>query len=412
MIRWLLALVLVAIATKADANLIQMPISATVSPTISGVTLSNGNSFTTPATTGTTIDTMTATCSVGSCVGSTFALATTGSCSGATNNGSFAISGSNLNIGGSTVNAGSYSIGIAVTLAGATNSGVCYPFTLTGTNPSYSGPGDIVTTGWKVYYSTAEAFTNAYAAGNGNAYDVNNGTTTCTVTFNSTGFINYSATPCAGSTTVATFCTAGCNVSKIYDQTQGGACSGTCDLSNASTKPTYVANCLSTFSCMDLSVSGLLYAPGSMTTPQPWSVVSIFECLPGSGAGCTSGSGYNIQLAIAAGNIGLFRSFSGGAMTLQLNGGGTSLYGSALTTSAWHFGSGTITNVGACTLYADAVSIGSSSCGSSGIDGQIQIGVAAGGDRIIDVGLNTVALSGTQLTNLYNQMKSNLGSFP
>jgi hypothetical protein len=100
--------------------------------TISGILLSNGTNFTTPASSGTTIDTITAQCSAGSCSGATFALSASGSCSTETSNGSFAISGSNLNIGGSTVNAGSYPIGIAVTLAGATNSGTCYPTTLVG----------------------------------------------------------------------------------------------------------------------------------------------------------------------------------------------------------------------------------------------------------------------------------------
>jgi len=103
-------------------------------PTISGVTLSNGLNFTTPAAANSTIDTLTATCSAGSCAGATFGpLATTGACSGATSNGSFAISGSNLNIGGTTIStAGNYPIGIPVTLAGATNTGTCYPQTLVG----------------------------------------------------------------------------------------------------------------------------------------------------------------------------------------------------------------------------------------------------------------------------------------
>jgi len=101
--------------------------------TISGVALSNGNNFTVPAAANSTLDTLTATCSSGSCAGATFALSTSGSCSGASSNGSFAIAGSNLNVGASTISStGSYPIGIAVTLSGATNSGVCYPVTLTG----------------------------------------------------------------------------------------------------------------------------------------------------------------------------------------------------------------------------------------------------------------------------------------
>jgi hypothetical protein len=117
------------------------PCSSGTPPTITGVTLSNGTNFTTSSSNAnTTIDTLTATCSPGSCIGAAFALATTGSCAGAASasNGSFAIPGStnNLNIGGTSLNTpGSFPIGIAVTLAGATNSGTCYPQTLVGAAP-------------------------------------------------------------------------------------------------------------------------------------------------------------------------------------------------------------------------------------------------------------------------------------
>src|SRR5271166_489435 len=112
----------------------QVTLNVTITgTTISGVALSNGNNFSVPASSGSTLDAVSATCSSGSCVGATFALSTAGACSGASSNGSFAISGSNLNVGGSTISSpGSYPIGIAVTLAGASNSGACYPLTLTG----------------------------------------------------------------------------------------------------------------------------------------------------------------------------------------------------------------------------------------------------------------------------------------
>lgn len=109
-----------------------------VQPVISGVTPSNGNNFGTPAAAGANIDTLTATCSTGSCAGATFAFGTGGSCTSATANGSFAISGSNLNIGGTTLNAGSYPIGIVVNLTGATNSGACYVAPLVGQLQSIS----------------------------------------------------------------------------------------------------------------------------------------------------------------------------------------------------------------------------------------------------------------------------------
>jgi hypothetical protein len=105
-------------------------------PTISAVNLSNGTNFTTPAAAGSTIDTLSATCSVGTCAGATFALSTSSNapgCTSATNNGNFAISGTNLNIGSSPISGSpTENIGIQVTLSGATNNLACYPKTLTG----------------------------------------------------------------------------------------------------------------------------------------------------------------------------------------------------------------------------------------------------------------------------------------
>lgn len=117
------------------ANLLQAGTGGGATPVISGVSLANGGNFTTPASAASTIDTLTATCSAGSCAGATLALATTGACGGAASadNGSFAILGNSLKIGASTVStARTYLIGIAVTLAGATGSGTCYPKALVG----------------------------------------------------------------------------------------------------------------------------------------------------------------------------------------------------------------------------------------------------------------------------------------
>jgi hypothetical protein len=112
-------------------------------PTINGVTLSTSNFTTSSSNNGTTIATLTPNCT-GSCTGATYALAATGTCAGANSadNGSFTIpsSTSNLNIGSTALNtARNYLIGISVTLAGATNSGTCYPQTLVGA-PSSGAP--------------------------------------------------------------------------------------------------------------------------------------------------------------------------------------------------------------------------------------------------------------------------------
>jgi hypothetical protein len=128
--RWLiwLALILAAVGSVVYGGAYARKSGGNPHLLIDSVTLTPGTGFTTPAAPGSTIDTLTANCSSGSCAGSSFAL---GACPGS-QNGMFAISGSNLNIGGSTVNAGSYSVGITVSLGGAQNSGVCFPFTLVG----------------------------------------------------------------------------------------------------------------------------------------------------------------------------------------------------------------------------------------------------------------------------------------
>jgi len=102
--------------------------------TISGVNPASPINFTTPSTSS-PVASLTATCSSGSCAGATFALGTTGTCAGAASadNTKFTLSsGGALASGSTTVNAGTYQIGVAVTLAGATNSGTCYPKTLVG----------------------------------------------------------------------------------------------------------------------------------------------------------------------------------------------------------------------------------------------------------------------------------------
>lgn len=97
---------------------------------IASLAVGNGGGFPSPFTGGVLVGPLTATCTAGDCSTATFTLATTGACSGATGNSSFAISGSNLRTGSGTVNPGSYSVGVNVHVAGATDQ--CFPLTLTG----------------------------------------------------------------------------------------------------------------------------------------------------------------------------------------------------------------------------------------------------------------------------------------
>jgi hypothetical protein len=115
----------------------QFPVTVTVTPpaasVINGINLSNGTSFTIPANAESTIDTLSVTCSSGPCTGATFTLvpATSGACPSSAGNSSFAVSGTNLNIGGTTINdTTARTICLEASIAGSAN--FFAPFTLTG----------------------------------------------------------------------------------------------------------------------------------------------------------------------------------------------------------------------------------------------------------------------------------------
>ena len=127
-----------------DVDYMQAAVSG--SPTIASLSVTP-TTFNTPVSPPTNIAQLAASCTGGSCAGATFAMGTNGSCAGSAsaNNGNFTTSGSNLNVAQTITGSGAENIGIAVTLAGATNSGVCFPETLQGggiicaVGPPYTG---------------------------------------------------------------------------------------------------------------------------------------------------------------------------------------------------------------------------------------------------------------------------------
>jgi hypothetical protein len=116
--------------TAMDVTAVAVVFSAP--PLISGVTVSPGV-FHTPSTN--PVETLVANC-VGSCAGATFSLPSTATagCTAAqiAQNGLFTISGNNLNAVSTINGTPTENVGIVVTKAGATGSGTCYPFALTG----------------------------------------------------------------------------------------------------------------------------------------------------------------------------------------------------------------------------------------------------------------------------------------
>jgi hypothetical protein len=104
---------------------------------------------------------------------------------------------------------------------------------------TYTGPGDVVGN-WNAWWGL-RAFNGAYAASLGNIADIVDtatGAASCTIKSNSSGNADLTSLSCVGGTvSVTTFCTvthaAGCSVKKLYDQSGASACSGACDVSQA-----------------------------------------------------------------------------------------------------------------------------------------------------------------------------------
>ena len=89
---------------------------------------------------------------------------------------------------------------------------------------SYQGPGDVVT-GAIGFWSCGRAYNSTYAASAGNLCDVvltTGGAAACTIKAATNGQADLAGSYCAGSTTLATACAAGCSISKMYDQTGTG----------------------------------------------------------------------------------------------------------------------------------------------------------------------------------------------
>jgi hypothetical protein len=100
-------------------------------------------------------------------------------------------------------------------------SGGCAP------GPTYTGPGDVFSTSPYAWFSCARGYNGAYANGTNSLCDVvitSTGVVACTIRVATTGFADLSGAYCAGSTTLATACAAGCSVTKMYNQVSPGTC--------------------------------------------------------------------------------------------------------------------------------------------------------------------------------------------
>jgi hypothetical protein len=225
--------------TFQDTNALTVK-SSGGSCTINSVSLS-ANTFNGPASSGTVIGTISSS-TTGSCAANAFTLS-------GTNAASFQISGTSLETNG-VVQAGSYSINIVNTIAGATGSPYTQAETITG---NYFGPGDMTlaasTTDWYGIraYNQAQAAATANIAifqRSGDAY-----ASSCTGISNIYGALDLTTTYCAGSTNLPTWCGASsghCVVGTLYDQVGSNNATSTTNTQ----KPTLAFSCIGSLPCL------------------------------------------------------------------------------------------------------------------------------------------------------------------
>src|SRR5262245_58110091 len=149
---------------------------------------------------------------------------------------------------------------------------------------SFTGPGDAVS-GAVVYWSCSRAITSAYAAGGGNACDIQrtSDNATCTTKFATNGFLDVTTAYCSSNTqTITQFCNATtCGASKMYDQTGSNNCnSGTnpCDVvqTTQASQPTLNLSCLNSKPCLQFVQANSLFLQSATlfgTLGRPYTIV-------------------------------------------------------------------------------------------------------------------------------------------
>lgn len=141
---------------------------------------------------------------------------------------------------------------------------------------TYIGPGDIVS-GATSFYSCGRAYTAAYANGTNPLCDVvltTGGAAACTIRAATNGFADQTGSYCAGSTTLASACTGGCSITKMYDQSGNSR-----DISQATiaSMPTLTLGALNSLPCATGSIAKGLLTAASLTLAQPFTFTAVAE---------------------------------------------------------------------------------------------------------------------------------------
>jgi len=136
---------------------------------------------------------------------------------------------------------------------------------------SYTGPGDIITTNTLAWWGLRAW--SAATRGNAAANVCDSGDAHCVdaLTDATTGnLIVPSSNPNCGSSA--------CTVKKLYDQTAGGNCGGSCDLVQATeaNRPVLTTSCIGSLTCMTWTASQtLLSAAGTTTVNDPFTFSTV-----------------------------------------------------------------------------------------------------------------------------------------
>ena len=147
-----------------------------------------------------------------------------------------------------------------------------YNISISGSAPSYTGPGDIIS-GAKIFIGL-RAYNAAYATGSNPAADVCDAATglTCsTINILSSGYFD-TATAAA-----SLACAVKCIITKFYDQTGNGN-----DFTSVSSSGILTFNCLSTYPCIDTSAGANPYSGTTLTQASPMTLWAISNRTSGS----------------------------------------------------------------------------------------------------------------------------------
>jgi hypothetical protein len=272
---------------------------------------------------------------------------------------------------------------------------------------SYTGPGDIVS-GASAWWGL-RAYSAAYATALGNIADIVDtatGGSLCTMKAKATGDADLTSLSCVGGTvSVTTFCTvthaAGCSVAKLYDQTGNGFFLTNSTLSKM---PTLVLGSVSGLASNRPSMvfasasTQNLTSPLQLATPQPMTLTGVAN-RSGTSAGAIVASDTSNNAELRLDTAGTILIYSGGTPASQSE-----------TDGAWHSFAGVFTTTGAASFVnVDGSSGTGASVGTNGYSagtsharmGNNAFGSTMNGN-VQEGGVWPSALSGTQISNLYN----------